>query len=257
MELNLDMSLTIGYRSASQQARRMTEGWVSKQMYCPSCGYFSIRRFENNKPVADFYCPECGNEYELKSKSGSFGSQVIDGAYDAMIKRITSNTNPDFFFMSYSLHSQSVQELIVVPKHFFVPDIIMKRAPLAANAHRSGWIGCNIQISKIPQQGRISIIKDAIINDKKKVLVAVSRSRGLEIQDIQARGWLLDVLMCVNSIQSEDFSLDEVYKFSKVLAEKHPQNHNIKAKIRQQLQMLRDRGFLNFLGQGHYRRISQ
>ena len=35
----------------------------------------------------------------------------------------------------------------------------------------------------------------------------------------------------------------------------HAENHNIKAKLRQQLQMLRDRGVIEFLGNGLYRRI--
>jgi type II restriction enzyme len=33
----------------------------------------------------------------------------------------------------------------------------------------------------------------------------------------------------------------------------HPQNRNIEAKIRQQLQMLRDHGLIEFLGNGRYR----
>lgn len=43
-----------------------------------------------------------------------------------MIKRITSNNNPDFFFMSYSKKDLEVNDFIFVPKHFFVPDIIEK-----------------------------------------------------------------------------------------------------------------------------------
>jgi len=37
------------------------------------------------------------------------------------------------------------------------------------------------------------------------------------------------------------------------LQAKHPENHNVKAKIRQQLQYLRDKGVIEFLGRGHYR----
>ena len=35
----------------------------------------------------------------------------------------------------------------------------------------------------------------------------------------------------------------------------NPQNHNVEAKIRQQLQILRDLGFIEFLGKGQYRKI--
>ena len=33
----------------------------------------------------------------------------------------------------------------------------------------------------------------------------------------------------------------------------YPANHNVRPKIRQQLQVLRDRGWLEFVGRGRYR----
>ena len=39
------------------------------------------------------------------------------------------------------------------------------------------------------------------------------------------------------------------------LQAKHSENHNVKAKVRQQLQFLRDRGVVRFLGRGMYRKI--
>ena len=50
-------------------------------------------------------------------------------------------------------------------------------------------------------------------------------------------------------------TLEEMYQFADELQSKHIENHNIKAKIRQQLQILRDKGFIEFLGNGHYRKI--
>ena len=97
MNLDFDASLAEGYRSGSQIARVVTENWMSVNMYCPRCGNIHISHFENNRPVADFFCPACKNEFELKSKGGSLGKKINDGAYDTMIERITSNNNPDFF----------------------------------------------------------------------------------------------------------------------------------------------------------------
>ena len=77
------------------------------------------------------------------------GHKITDGAYGTMIERITSNNNPDFFFMSYSKAELKVRDFILIPKHFFVPDIIEKRAPLAPTARRAGWTGCNILINKV------------------------------------------------------------------------------------------------------------
>ncbi len=40
-----------------------------------------------------------------------------------------------------------------------------------------------------------------------------------------------------------------------MLQARHPQNNNIRPKIRQQLQVLRDKGVIEFLGRGLYRKI--
>lgn len=65
----------------------------------------------------------------------------------------------------------------------------------------------------------------------------------------------MDILNCINRIPNSVFSLNEVYKFEDELQIKHPQNNNIRPKIRQQLQFLRDKGILEFLGDGKYKKI--
>jgi type II restriction enzyme len=45
----------------------------------------------------------------------------------------------------------------------------------------------------------------------------------------------------------------EVYAFEERLAALHPRNRHIRPKIRQQLQVLRDRGVVEFLERGRYR----
>lgn len=254
MDLHFDKDIAANYRSYSQIARVLTEDWVCDNMFCPRCGNHRIEHFENNRPVADFYCPSCHNEYELKSKNGKLGNTINDGAYETMISRITGNQNPDFFFMSYSKQQLKVQDLLFVPKHFFVPDIIEKRKPLSPTARRAGWIGCNIKLDKIPDQGRISIVKNGIAEDIEDVIRKVMTSSRLETADINSRSWLMDILNCVNMIPCTVFTLNDVYKFEHKLALKHPQNNNIKPKIRQQLQVLRDKGFIEFLGNGNYRK---
>ena len=87
-------------------------------MFCPRCGNLHVKNFENNRPVADFFCPSCNNEYELKSKNGKLGYKVPDGAYETMIDRISSNSNPDFFFMSYSKDELKVVDFIFISNIF-------------------------------------------------------------------------------------------------------------------------------------------
>lgn len=255
MELAFDTNDIEKYHSRSQVARVLTEKWIHKNMYCPRCGNVHISQFENNRPVADFHCPNCNSEYELKSKNGQLGHKIADGAYGTMIERINSNNNPDFLFMSYSDIHYTVSNLILVPKHFFVPEIIEKRKPLSDTARRAGWVGCNILIEKIPIQGRISIVSNGKIIDAKQVMKKVTASSTLETKNMESRGWLMDVLNCVNKAPTPIFSLDDIYAFEPQLQYKYPENRNIRPKIRQQLQLLRDKGFIEFLGRGNYKKL--
>ena len=67
MHLFLDKNLAANYQSPSQVARVLTESWLQQNIYCPSCGNEAIESFQNNQPVADFFCSQCHEEYELKS----------------------------------------------------------------------------------------------------------------------------------------------------------------------------------------------
>ena len=115
-----------------------------------------------------------------------------------MIDRITSNSNPDFLFMNYSIDDLKVSDFVFVPKHFFVPNIIEKRKPLSPNARRAGWTGCNILFSKIPEQGKISIISNGTIVEYSAVISKVEKSCRLVVENIDRRGWLFDILTCIN-----------------------------------------------------------
>ena len=55
-------------------------------------------------------------------------------------------------------------------------------------------------------------------------------------------------MRCVDKNAHDVFSLDDLYSFEEELRLKHPGNRNIEAKIRQQLQFLRDKGFISFSG---------
>lgn len=254
MNLNFRTELSAGYHSKSQSARVLTEDWVKQNMFCPRCGNLQLKHFENNKPVADFYCAQCAAQYELKSKSGKISGKINDGAYETMIRRITSMENPDFFFMSYSMRDCSVRDFILVPKHFFVPDVIEKRKPLSAAARRAGWTGCNILLDKIPVQGRILIVHDGHAEHRNSIVEKAQKSQELSVNSISQRGWLFDVLNCINIISSNEFELADMYRFERLLAKKHPDNNNIRPKIRQQMQMLRDKGVVEFVGKGKYRK---
>ncbi len=64
MNLLFDLKLAEKYKSPSQRIRALTESWVDNQVYCPNCGELKIDKYENNRPVADFFCSNCKEEYE-------------------------------------------------------------------------------------------------------------------------------------------------------------------------------------------------
>src|SRR4030067_3772327 len=151
MKLSLNTKLANKYKSPSQRARVLTEGWVDDSVFCPNCGHTDIERYENNRSVADFYCKGCGEDYELKSKQGGFGQKIVDGAYRTMLERLTGVNNPNFFLLNYDLANYEVVNFFVIPKHFFVPDIIEKRRPLARTARRARGRGCKNPLYNKPQ----------------------------------------------------------------------------------------------------------
>jgi type II restriction enzyme len=144
------------YKSPSQNARAWTERWVSQWVFCPNCGNQNITQYAANRPVADFFCQSCREDYELKSQKNKFGPKIVDGAFDTMCDRLTQTNNPNLLLINCDLKQFGVTNLFVVPKHFFVREIVERRKPLAPTARRAGWEGCNILLSQIPTSGKIS-----------------------------------------------------------------------------------------------------
>lgn len=205
MDLHLNPTLAINYHSGSQISRVVTEDWVARNMFCPICGAPILGHYEANKPVADFFCDDCKSDFELKSKeskTATISHKIADGAYTTLIERITSLRNPHLFVMTYA--NWEVNNMLLIPNYFFVPDIIEKRPPLKPTAQRAGWVGCNIEIGNIPENGKIFIIKNSHQEDKQKVIEHYQRTLALRKTKIESRGWLIDVLKCVERIPNEN-----------------------------------------------------
>ena len=86
----------------------------------------------------------------------------------------------------------------------------------------------------------------------RRVRLAFARARRLVAVPPSVRGWTLDVLNAVRKLETQRFSLQELYRMEDYLQQLHPNNRNIRAKIRQQLQVLRDLGMLAFTSPGNY-----
>jgi type II restriction enzyme len=107
---------------------------------------------------------------------------------------------------------------------------------------------------QIPHAGRVSLITAGIPERKSKVLEAWQRTLFLKDQGrLEARGWALDVMKCIEKLKKREFTLADIYRFEPALQKLHPDNRHVRAKIRQQLQVLRDAGYLRFDSHGQYR----
>ena len=151
-QIEISTSLAI-YKSNSQNARVLTENFVAHQGFCPSCGS-SLLQSPNNSQAKDFTCSKCDEEFELKAKSSKIGKKIVNGAYDSLFNRVIGQNNLNLYALHYNKKEMVVENLLIVPRYFFVPELIEKRPPLSANARRAGWVGCNILISIVPEIGK-------------------------------------------------------------------------------------------------------
>lgn len=76
IDFSLDSKLASKYKSNAQKIRVMSESWVGKNLFCPSCGNPHLSNLPNNMPVADLRCEHCGEVYELKVKKENLGIKL-------------------------------------------------------------------------------------------------------------------------------------------------------------------------------------
>lgn len=254
MNLQLITELAAAYSSGLQRARVLTEPWVQSQVYCPNCGHYPLARQPNNSEIGDFNCKACSENFELKSKRTRFGTVVDDGAYQAMRRRLSSSANPSLFLLNYERTRLAVTDLVIIPKHFITLDMIERKRALGPTARRKGWVGCRIRIQAVPDAGRIVIIRNGLVESKSTVRKQWKRCLFLLGQrSLSSKSWLVHIMQCIDRLNKDVFSLDEVYAFEDELGAAYPSNRHIRAKIRQKLQVLRDNGYLEFTGNGSYR----
>lgn len=238
------------YTSGSQQARVLTESWLPKHVSCPACTATLIQTANNTK-ARDFLCPSCGDPFELKSKKSKFTNLITDGAYGTMVSAIRANQQPNLFLLTYRLPFV-VSDLLVLPKRFLVEPMVIKRKPLASTARRAGWVGCNLSLKLIPRSALIPCMINGELVAPSLVQKQWQSTAVLDNLGSAARGWATVTLGIVERLRAREFSLSDMYNHEAELARLFPNNRNIKPKIRQQLQVLRDMGLIRFLGSGKY-----
>jgi type II restriction enzyme len=169
-----------------------------------------------------------------------------------MMRRIADSTVPSFLLLQYS-NDWVVRSVSAIHHTLITPAVIEQRNPLALTAKRAGWIGCNILLSGIPPEGRIAVVSDGVALSKAGARKHFAVTEKLATLSLTDRGWASSLLRILHQMGVEEFAINDVYKFENQLASLYPNNKNVRPKIRQQLQVLRDKGFLQFLGMGKYR----
>lgn len=243
----------VALKSASQVARVSTERWAADNFYCAACGTWLVPYPPGTK-VYDFRSLECKENFQLKSASHPFTRSILGGEYNTTLDSIKKDKFPSLILLHYDRTKWAVDDLSLVHRACITTSCIAPRTPLSSTARRAGWQGYTIMLQRIPVQGRIEVVTKGLVREKSEVLAQWRQTDSLLKSRPETRGWLADVLRCVERCFTT-FTLANMYAFENELAARHPDNRNVRAKIRQQLQVLRDMGFVEFLGSGEYRRI--
>jgi type II restriction enzyme len=252
MELVCDLSVASNYKSGAQIARVVSEAWLARNGYCLACDEESLTRCLPNTKCTDFLCPACGQNYELKAFAKRPGGSLVDGAYSTLINRIMTGSAPTLFLLQRS-QSWTVESFSAIHSVFLTPTVIEKRKPLGTGAVRAGWVGCNIRLDRIGPDGEIKLVEHGETRPKDEARFQFRRFMSLSKIGPTERGWTTLTLSVVRSLSKTRFRLSEVYEREGVFASCYPNNKNIRPKIRQQLQILRDLGLILFEGSGEYR----
>ena len=251
MDFQLGLAGTERYKSGCQITRLVTERWAALNLYCPACSSERILQERPNTKAIDFTCGACSHTYQLKAARRWSETKIVDAGYGAMLAAIRSQTRPSLVVLHYT-PKWLVKELLLIPCFFLTESVIQKRKPLSDQARRAGWVGCNILLEGIPPDGKLRLIQDGVENETSHVRRQFQLVKPLEELNIAVRGWTLDVLRILRKLNKPTFNLKEVYEFEVQLASCHVHNRNIRPKIRQQLQILRDIGFIRFTKRGEY-----
>jgi type II restriction enzyme len=250
--LNCDTSVARGYKSSSQISRVVSERWFSGNGFCLSCNCESLSPTPANTRAADFECPTCAKRYELKTFRNFPQRRLIDGAYTALTDRILNGTTPTLVLLHRD-NTWHIQNLVAVHPSFLTLDVVERRRPLAQSARRAGWVGCNIRLDLLGTDARIPIVEHGVSVDRAQIRSRFKQFERLSEIPPTSRGWTTLTLSAVRRIGQVEFSLDKLYSLESSFAAVFPNNKNIRAKLRQQLQVLRDIGYIEFIGKGKYR----
>ena len=224
--------------------RDLCENWFLDNVFCPNCGYEKLNKTPSS--ASTFCCSACQNKFLLTYREEKDESQLsveLPFSYNKIISQIESALIPDTFVLFFNEYCD-VTRLFLVHKKFITTDAIIQKGNVPFLA-----------LDKILGLGIIRFFQYEEDLDGSEILAAYQNAKLAEEESAEFNGWVKDVYLCIVKIGKEEFELNDVYRYVDYLKQKHVNNNTIEAKIRQQLQVLRKRGYLEFLGHGRFRRL--
>lgn len=256
------------YKSPSQIAKNVTETWANDNLYCPRCG-LPLHQYKNNTKVYDFYCDHSDQKFmvlpsvsmdnfQLKSTksfpNNHFPVSITGAGYDVTLTSLEQGVFPSLILLHYQPELKEVQDGLLIHRLTITKNSISRRVPLNESARRARWVGTNILLRNIPEIGKIPMIQESKIVPKRTVMQEWLSVEGILKGDLDKRGWISEIMLVLDRLP-ETFSLDDVYSYEQRLGSKYPNNKHVKDKIRQQIQILRDQGYLKFISRGRYLKL--
>ena len=232
MDLRLDLTTAEGYRSGSQIARKISEDWATRNLFCLLVLLTTSTLPEPTRPCGTTLVQPVGRSISSKARVSDSDGRSAISAYDIKMQAIADGQAPHYAFLQYSKLTSRVTDLFVVPGHFLSPAVIEQRAPLKDTAMRHGWVGSNILIGKLPTEARVLVVEAGVCREPSDVRDEWGRYRFLAGK---RGGWAADVLSCVRVLQQEtgtnEFTLQAFYqRFETELAARHLDNRNVRPK---------------------------
>jgi type II restriction enzyme len=254
MNLNCNLSLGDRLKRNTQRARVITEAWFGSEAYCLNCNSEKLCPTTAGTIARDFVCPVCSQPYELKSAAKAHTRIVQDGGFDSMMRRVRAQEAPALMLMHYS-PEWCVQGLIAIHPVFLTSAVVRKRAKphIRPRSRKEYWM-CDLDLTVIPPDGKIVIVDGEVARSECDTRREFRESKRFAEIPVANRGWTALVLAAVRKIGKTEFSLDDVYAHEEAMHAVYPTNSHVRPKIRQQMQVLRDLGYIEFLSKrGEYR----
>ncbi len=245
-----------GLESPRALARVRTTAWVETNLYCPQCGRHRLRPTPAGTPFRDFVCTGCQEPFELKASKDPHRTRVAGGSLRQYREAIERGAAPNLLLLTYDPGESRVRDLVAINRSLISPLAVIGRPAPLARTSRTPYYLCDLDLSGVPPSAQVPYLRAAHERPKRFVLDSWNRFRFLrDAPPADEPDWIRDLLALIARIPSREFTLDDLYEHTEELAQWHPHNHHIPAKIRQKLQVLVRRKILRRAAPGVFEPI--